>query len=268
MIMEDKDLEQTKPINVLKDIDKESSTRESKYKDAVLKADKKEKEEEAEEALAERNITIAEELLEEESKKKKIKMELDKEIDKELDDDKKKKKSSKIGVVSKIKTAWGKLSKKQRILLMILGGLLLFLALFLIIFLVIKLSSKPEEKTLVTTPEEEVIPVIVDNFYYKEGSLYLLNSADTEIGSYECENKDDGLCYVALNSNRDDFDVTKLVDEEGNNREQRLPIIHDNYVFIYDNKNQKNVEVILYSIKDKTEVARYLLNHIYLQHFL
>ena len=256
MIMEDKDLEQTKPINILKDIDKESSTRESKYKDAVLKADKKEKEEEAEEALAERNITIAEELLEEESKKKKIKIELDKEIDKELDDDKKK--SKKVGLVSKIKTAWGKLSKKQRILVMVLGGFLLFLVLFLVIFLIIKLTSKPDDTPLVTPPEEEVIPVIVDNFYYKEGSLYLLNSADTEIGSYECENKDDSLCYVALNSNRDEFDVTKLVDEEGNIREQRLPILHDNYVFIYDNKNQKNVEVILYSIKDKTEVARYL----------
>lgn len=260
MIMEDKDMDKTKPINILKDIDrdkdKESSTRESKYKDAVLKAEEKDKEEAAEEALAERNINLAEQLLEEETKNKKIKKELNEEIDKEIETSKKK--SKKVGLFSKIKTAWDKLNKKQRVLIMVLGGFLLFLVLFLIIFFVIKLSSKPEDKPVVDVAKEEVIPVIVDNFYYKEGSLYFLNSTDTEIGSYECENKDDSLCYVALNSNRDDFDVTKLVDEEGNNRDQRLPILHDNYVFIYDNKNQNNGELILYSIKDKDEVARYL----------
>jgi len=238
--MEEKDLESTKPINVLKDIDSEpkSSTRESKYKDAVLKAEEEDKK--------------AKKLEEEKENKKKLDEEIDKEIEKSN------KKPKKDGKLSKIKTIWANLSKKQRILIIVLGGLLLFLLIFLIILLVLKLTSKPEEKPLVDAPKEEVIPVVVDNFYYKEGSLYFLNETDTEIGSYECANKDDSLCYVAINSNRDSFDVAKLEDEEGNSKDPRLSIFNDNYVFVYDNKNEKNVEIVLYSIKDQTEVDRYL----------
>ena len=76
--MAEKDLEKTKPIKVLKDISDikkdTTSTREAKYKDALEKAEMKIKEEEAEEALAEKNINEAEELLHEEKiKKEKVK---------------------------------------------------------------------------------------------------------------------------------------------------------------------------------------------------
>ena len=59
--MDEKDLEKTKPIKILSDLTtkEEVSTRESKYKDALEKEDKKIKEEEAEEALAEKNIQLA-----------------------------------------------------------------------------------------------------------------------------------------------------------------------------------------------------------------
>lgn len=265
--MEEKDLEKTKPIKVLKDLNtrEETSTREAKYKDAVLKEEKKIQEEEAEEALAEKNIQLAEDLLHEEKEKKEELKKLEDEIDEEIEEKiqgkktvKKKKDNNKTPLLVKIKDKWGSLNKKQKGLIIALGTLLFLLLLVLIILLIFKLTGNEEEPPKVEAPVEEVAPVVVDNFYYKEGSLYFLNEAETEIGSYECTTKDDSLCYVALNSNRDDFNVTKLVDVDGSEKEQRLPVYHDNYVFVYDNKNEKDAEIILYSIKDKSEVGRYL----------
>ncbi len=258
--MEDKDLEKTKPIKILTDLNKqeESSTRESKYKDAVLKEEKKIQEEEAEEALAEKNIQLAEDLLHEEKEEKEKAKKLEEEIEEVLETKKKKEKKDKTNFILTIKDKWFSLNKKQQILIMVLGGLLLLLLLVLIILLIFKLTSGTEEPPVIEKPVEEVVPVVVDNFYYKEGSLYFLNEEETEIGSYKCTTEDDSLCYVALNSNRDEFNVSKLVDSEGKDKEQRLPIYHDNYVFIYDNKNEKDAEIILYSIKDKSEVGRYL----------
>ena len=265
--MEDKDLDKTKPIKILKDLSKseETSTRESKYKDALIKEEKKIKEEEAEEALAEKNIQLAEELLHKEKEEKEELEELEEEIDEVLSDTHKevtkkdkKQKDKKDGLVVNIKNKWNSLNKKQKILILVLGGILLLLLLVLIILLIFKLTSKPVEEPKVEPPKEEVIPVVVDNFYYKEGSLYFLNDAEVEVGSYECVNKDDSLCYVGMNTNRDSFDVTKLVDSEGKVKEQRLPIFHDNYVFVYDNKNEKSTEIVLYSVKEKKEIARYL----------
>ena len=262
--MDEKDLEKTKPINILSDLTKkeEVSTRESKYKDALEKEDKKIKEEEAEEALAEKNIQLAEEILHEEKEKKKEVKELEDEIDEEIKNTdkvvkKSKDKKDKDSFVVLLKNKWNSLNKKQRVLIGVLGGVLLLLLLVLIILLIFKLTSKPIEQPKVEAPKEDVAPVVVDNFYYKEGSLYFLNEEETEIGSYKCNTQDDSLCYVGLNSNRDDFDVTKLVDSEGNLKKQRLPIFHDNYVFVYDNKSEKDTEITLYYIKDQKELGRY-----------
>lgn len=264
--MEDKDLDKTKPIKVLRDLSdkQESSTRESKYKDALLKEEMKELEEEAEEALAEKNIQLAEELLHEEKETKEKIEKLEEEIDDEIKDSSKvvkkskKEKDDRKSLLVLIKDKWSSLNKKQRILISVLSVILLLLLIVLVILLVFKLTDKPEEKPVTPPKEEEFVPVVVDNYYYKEGSLYFLNDQEVEIGSYECSNKDDSLCYVGLNSNRDNFDVTKLVNSNGEEKEQRLPILHDNYVFVHDNKNEKENEVILYSIKENKEVARYL----------
>lgn len=261
MVMSDKDLERTKPIKILKDLSEqkdETSTREAKYKDALEIDEKKIKEEEAEEALAEKNILMAEEILEKEKTKKEEMEKLEEDIDKEIEGKTKKKKEKKDSFITTLKDKWKSLTKKQKILIFVLGGILLVLLVVLIVLLVVKLNGNEEEKPLVDAPKEEVVPVIVDNFYYKEGNLHFLNSEETEVGSYECSNKDDSLCYVAMNVNRDNFDVTMLVDEEGNLREQRLPVLHDNYVFVVDKKSEKENEIVLYSIKDEKELGRYL----------
>ena len=136
--MAEKDLEKTKPIKVLKDISDikkdTTSTREAKYKDALEKAEMKIKEEEAEEALAEKNINEAEELLHEEKVKKEKVKELEKEVDEEIEES-----TNKEGIFVKLKNKWNKLNKKQRILAMVLGFVLLFVVLLLVILLIFKL---------------------------------------------------------------------------------------------------------------------------------
>lgn len=259
--MADKDLDETKPIKILKDLtdsrsdrydkqDKEE-TRSEKYEDVLIEEEAKIQKEEAEEALAEKNIAKAEALLEEEKdKKKKKKVEEDDDEDDEITED--------DGLLGKLIVNWRKMPKKKKVLIVVSALLVLLLVIVLIIFLVLKFSGEEEKPVIEAKPkEEEVVPVIVDNFYYKDGKLYFLAEDDSEIGSYECENKDDKLCYVDTNEYLDSFDVVKLVDKEGKALKQRLPIYENNYVFVFDNKSEDGKEIILYSIKDEKEVGRY-----------
>lgn len=269
--MRDKDLEETKPIKILSDLadsrfdrnetrDKEE-TRSEKYEDVLIEDEKKEKEELAEEALAEKNIAEAEAILAKDSKKE------DTEVSKK---DKKKKKvvdeddddeeiTEDDGLLGKLIVKWKSLPKKKRTLIGIGAILLLLILIFLIIFLILKLTSGPTKETKEPTKEEEkeVIPVIVDNFYYKEGSLYFLDENNKEIGSYECTNKDDKLCYVSNNASGDTFDVARLENTNGEEIKQRLPIYENNYVFVFDNSSEDGKEIVLYSITDGKEFARY-----------
>lgn len=272
--MSEKDLEQTKPIKMLSDLtdsrsdrydaEEKEVTRSEKYEDVLIEDEAKIQEEIAEEALAEKNIAMAEELLAKEDEvkivpvtdevkentKKKKKVEDDDDDDEITEDD---------GLLGKLIVKWRGLSKKKKRLIIVgtIIGLIVLIA--LIIFLIIVLTGNKKEE--VKAPEEvveEVVPVIVDNFYYKDGKLYFLKDDESELGSYECTNKDDKLCYVDTNSNQDNFNVARLESSDGSAKNQRLPIYEDNYVFVFDNKDESSTEVILYSIKENKEVARYL----------
>ncbi len=260
--MSEKDLEQTKPIKMLSDLtdsrldryEKQDSeeTRSEKYEDILIEEEKKEQEEIAEEALAEKNIAEAEKLLEPESSKKEKK----KKIDDEEDDDEI---TEDDGLLGKLIVKWKGLPKKKKNLIIVGAILGLIILIALIVFLIMVLTGK-EEKPVVKPNEEvpEVVPVVVDNFYYKNGKLYFIKDDDTELGDYECQNQDDKLCYVKTNINQDKFDVARLQDETGTLKTQRLPIYEDNYVFLFDNKEESSNEIILYSIKEKKEIAKYL----------
>ena len=266
--MEDKELEKTKPIKILSDLsdkrvdkyeNEDSLSRSEKYKDTLLKEEKREQEELAEEALAEKNIALAEELLKEENNEN---YELGTNIDENYltqeipvvsDDTKDEKKS----LVEKIKDKWDGFDKKKKILSVIIMILVLTLIIIFLIFLILKLTEKPEEVKK-NEPTKEVVPVVVDNFYYSEGRLYFLDDTRKKLGSYECKNQDDKLCYVGLNIYQDDFDVVKLLNSEGEVETQRLPIYEEDYVFVYDNTSEDGKEIILYSMKENKEIAKYL----------
>ena len=209
------DLEDTKPIEIVNDDiilgDEVKTTRSEKYKDKVLEdtieaeaiIDEEDKElveiseeereelEKAEEALAEKNINEAEALLAKEKKEK--------------SDDKEEKK--------RLTEQWLSLPKGRKILIIMCIVLFVALIAVLLVFAFTKkkdVNEKPEPKK----KTEEVIN-IVDNYYYKDGYLHIVNSKDEELGKYKCRNKDEKLCYVAINNYRDSLDVPTVSDEDG-----------------------------------------------------
>ena len=62
---------------------------------------------------------------------------------------------------------------------MIIGGVIIFLGIIIILIILLVGNKKVEE---VNPKEEEKAPVIVDNFYYKDGYLHFLNESENEIG--------------------------------------------------------------------------------------
>lgn len=248
--MDDKELEKTKPIEVInedlenrsdkyKDVGQEEESREEKYKNALEDEHKKIEEEAAEEALAEKNIALAESYLEEEKN--------------QINQNEQLNKQSFIG---KIKDKWSSLDKKKKIMIIVIGLLILILLVVFIIFVVVKSGNKDE----IEKPEEKIeekAPVVVENYYYKDGKLYFLNESSKEIGIYECENKDSNLCYLAENNYRDNFDVAMLADDTGEEKVGRMPIYNEDYVFVVDNKEVKSKEIKLYSIKEEVVSKTY-----------
>ena len=240
-------LDDTKPIKTLKEIEETRSKRHledditEEIESRTQKLEKKQKEKEttdseeaAEEALAEKNINEAEKLLKEEEPV----------VEEE----------TKQNIFQKLKNKYNKLSKKGKIIFFTCLAIILILIIVLIIVLLPDKKKDPKQPTKV---EDEVITEIVDNFYYKNGKIILLDETEKEIGEYECTNKDEKLCYVAINSNKDDFDVPRYLDSKGETKIQRIPIIDGDFVFIVDKKNEKEKTVNLYSLAEQKVIDTY-----------
>ena len=261
------DLDDTKPIQIineemLEDDGKSTSmTRTEKYKDRDEELDESTKASEpqelveisdeekdaletAEEALAEKNINEAEKILRDEAQ------------DKDKSDEVKKK-----SLVDK----WKEMSKKNKIvfILIVIALIALIVALLILFFP----KGKKEDTPKKNNKEEEKVNV-VDNYYYKKGKLHILSSKNEELGVYECKNKDEGKCYVAINTYRDTLDVPRVLDSEGKEKDERMPVYNDNFVFIYDNENATGGKISLYSLSEKTEKATYLETKAYDGDFL
>ena len=122
------------------------------------------------------------------------------------------------------------LTKKQKIILIVTGCLLLIIIISLIIYLVL---PKKEEKT----PEEPKNTITIDNgnYQYQDGTLIFLNDQKTQIGTYECQEKNETLCYVAyLDNDLDDVNTTKNTYEDNSAVKFRSQIFHNRYVFLKD----------------------------------
>lgn len=156
-----------------------------------------------------------------------------------------------------LKEIWNSFSKKKKIITIVSISLVFILVIALVLILVLKKEKSPTDNP----PEPEVPTVIVEkeNYIYKNGTLTLLDSSDKELGTYECKNKDEKLCYVAYYSDEDTFDISKNIYEDENVIERRSSIYSDNFVFIYDNKEEKNGLITLYNIKEQKEEGTYTL---------
>lgn len=242
--MKKDDLEKTVPIDVL-DMDeptrsakykteKKKTSRVDKYEDIELE-DEKEELEEIEKLDDTKEIESIEEL---------------KESDEEEKKEKKKSKKKK----SSLKDKFMALPKKKRIFIFVLFGIVVILILVLILMLVLGGNGEQDKKL---KPENDDPIKIIDNFYYKKGSLYFLDENEKEIGSYTCANKDESKCYVAYNDFSENMDISRKYDEEGNIILERVPIIDKNYVFVYDSENDEEKVVNLYSIEEEVVKEKY-----------
>lgn len=169
---------------------------------------------------------------------------------KEIEDDKNNKKK-KVKKPSK----WSMLPKKTKIIIIVsIVVVLLIVVLLLLYFLVFKKDEAENKK-----PEEPVVIVEKDNYRYEDGFLVIVDEEKNELGTYECSNKNEELCYVAYYSNEDDFDVSEQVYENGVPIDFRSDVFDDKYVFIYDNAEKEDGNVILYDLENNEKVEEYAL---------
>ncbi len=162
-------------------------------------------------------------------------------------------KPKKTKLKERIKKWWSSRTKKQRIVIIISLILLFILLIGGIVFLV-KSSSKNDEE-----PKKADVIVEEENYRYENGKLIFLNKQKEEIGSYNCENQNEDLCYIAYYSSEDEFDIEKNIYEDDSPILKRSSIIEDTYVFIVDNPLKEDNSIKLYNIKEETIKETYNL---------
>ncbi len=150
-------------------------------------------------------------------------------------------KREKENFFKKIKNKWQGLDKKKKIIFIVLLILILIAIAVGLFFLFKKEPSKPIE-------EKPGVVLEMDNYRYEDGKLIFLDG-EQELGSYECENKDETLCEVAYLTEEDDFSTTKKVDEEGNPLKRRTKIYQDRFVFVVDRKDEEDERIKVYDMK-------------------
>lgn len=154
---------------------------------------------------------------------------------------------------SKKPSKWSTLSKKTKIIIIVSIILVLIIAIVLIYFLVLKKDNNKNDNN------DPVVVIEKDNYKYEDGRLIFIDKDKKEIGSYECINKNENLCFVAYFSNEDNFDVNKKVYENGLPINIRTDIIKDKYVFIYDDETKEKGNVILYDMVSNKKLEEYSL---------
>lgn len=173
-------------------------------------------------------------------------------VDKSKKKEKKDKKpKKKLNIISKFTSWWAGLSKAKKIISIVISVLVLIL-IVLGILVIFKKDNKDKDK------EPDVV-IVEDNYRYENGVLIFLDSSKSEIGKYKCKNKDEKKCFIAYQSNEDDFSGDIYLDEEGNKLKMRSSIVNNDYVFIVDNKKGSEDDIILYSIKSSSNVDEYKL---------
>ena len=169
-------------------------------------------------------------------------------------DEKDKKSKDKKGNKNKksLKDRWSDLPKNKKIIVIVSCVLILVL---LIVLLIILLSPKKEN------PKPEIKDDIVfakDNYKYQNGFLTIYDDSENSLGTYECENKDEKLCYVAyLNNDEDPFDITINKYQDDTLIKTRSSVYSDRFVFIFDQSSEKENSIKLYDMQDNSVIGEY-----------
>lgn len=158
-----------------------------------------------------------------------------------VEEEEKTKKEQKNNLFKKLTEKWNKLDKKKKILI-ISGIVLLLIIIGIVLFFVLKKDEKLENN-------EPSVVVMMDNYKYENGKLIFLED-DEEIGSYECENKDENLCKTADITNDDNFFDEVKVDEKGDSLVIPTKIYNKRFVFVVDHKDDNDKSIKVYDLKE------------------
>ncbi len=142
------------------------------------------------------------------------------------------------------------LTKKQKIILICVISAIALVIVCLIVYLLLpKDTKKPDDE-----PTETIV-IDKGNYRYQDGTLVFLNEQKTEIGTYECQEKEEDKCYVSYTSNDlDDVNVVKNVYEDNSNVQIRSEVFHNRFVFINDGNKE---EIELYDILENKVIGTY-----------
>lgn len=150
-------------------------------------------------------------------------------------------------VNKKKKFSFKDLSKKKRIILIVVASLIFLILVGLLGYFLFK-KDKQE-------PLPDVI-LLKDNYRYENGTLILLDENDIDLGSYECVNKNENNCYVGYYSKDERLLTKEATYEDGTSILKRSIIYHSRYVFIFDSTKTSD-SLILYDIKNKENLGVY-----------
>ncbi len=165
----------------------------------------------------------------------------------------------KLTKMDKLKRWWQNLNKKNKILLITLVVVMLLFIGVLTVYLIIKDDDPSDNnETKEKGDTQDSIVIAEDNYIYEDGVLTLLSSTGKEVGTYDCVNKSEKLCYVAFSSDEDNFDIVSNVYENGQPITIRSRIFENNYVFIFDNAEGEDT-ITLYDIQNKSTIDKFKL---------
>ena len=170
-------------------------------------------------------------------------------------DTKKGKKEKEKKPKKSLKEKWNSFSKKKKVLLIFVPILVLLIIGAVILFFVLR--DEPVEPT--PKPEDPEVIVEKDNYIYRDGVLVFLNSDEEEIGTYECTNQSEELCFVPTYSEEDEFDGSRNVYQDESLVERPSAIYQNQYVFIYDNESEEEGSIFLYNIESGEKEGTYEL---------
>lgn len=169
---------------------------------------------------------------------------LDSQESKVCDESAVKKRKRKQNIFLKFKNWFLGLSKKKKIIFCSIVSFFVLLIIGLIVYFVC--FSSDEE---VVVPESVVFEM--DNYKYIDGFLYFYDNDDVELGSYECKNKSEESCSLAISSLDEYLDYVHNVYEDESLVVSYVPIF-DDMVYVTDGE-----DVILYSLDLSEDVYVY-----------
>ena len=152
-------------------------------------------------------------------------------------------------VKKSFKEKWQSFSKKKKIIIITII-ILTIIIIGVTAFLLLK-KDKPVAKKV------EEITLENQNYRYQNGTLYFYDKDKNEVGTYECKNKEEQQCFLAYYTNDLTLDNTKYIYDNEQVVSFQTPIIANKYVFIYDNKEEKDAVIKLYNFKEQKEEGIY-----------